>query len=141
MLSSSASAASAGTAASLCRSRSLGQDMLRRLSRDPLVVVCVLYLLLLIIVAIFPAFFATAPMTRPPSPTSLPRPARWWRRASWRGTRIHGGGQAGPRRLQPPCLRHAVSMSVAFLGVLISFLIGVSYGLFSGYSRPVLTTS
>ena len=137
MLSSSASAAAAGTVAPPRRSRSLGQDMLRRLSRDPLVVVCVLYLLLLIIVAIFPAFFATAPYDQTSFPDKFAAPGTvveagklaghtYWMGADKLGRDVYSRLVYGTR----------VSMSVAFLGALISFLIGVSYGLFSGYSRP-----
>ncbi len=43
------------------RSRSLLQDTLHRLFRDPLVVVCILYLAFLLVVALFPAVFAAAP--------------------------------------------------------------------------------
>jgi oligopeptide transport system permease protein len=138
MLSSSASTAGSGTAvAPSRRSRTLLQDTMRRLLRDPVVVVCMLYLLLLIIVAIFPSFFANAPYDQTSFPDKFAAPGTvvtegklaghtYWMGADKLGRDIYSRLVYGTR----------VSMAVAFLGAAISFLIGVSYGLFAGYSRP-----
>lgn len=138
MLSSSASsAAQAAAAAPQRRSRSLWQDMMRRLLRDPVVVICFLYLLLLIVVALVPSFFATAPYDQTSFPDKFAPPGTvvtegklaghtYWMGADKLGRDIYSRLVYGTR----------VSISVAFLGAAISFLIGVSYGLFAGYSRP-----
>jgi oligopeptide transport system permease protein len=119
------------------RPRSLLQDTLRRLTRDPVVVICLLYLGLLIVVALFPSFFATAPYDQTNFPDGFAPPGTvvtegklaghtYWMGADKLGRDIYSRLVYGTR----------VSMSVAFLGAGISFLIGVSYGLFAGYGRP-----
>jgi oligopeptide transport system permease protein len=137
MLTSSAGAAGVPTAAPQRRPRSLLQDTLRRLTRDPVVVLCLLYLGLLIVVALFPSFFATAPYDQTNFPDKFAAPGTvvtegklaghtYWMGADKLGRDIYSRLVYGTR----------VSISVAFLGAAISFLIGVSYGLFAGYSRP-----
>ena len=137
MVSSSAQAAGSRAAAPSRRSRTLWQDTLRRLLRDPVVVICVLYLALLIVVAIFPSFFATASYDQTSFPNNFAAPGTvvsegklaghtYWMGADKLGRDIYSRLVYGTR----------VSISVAFLGAAVSFLIGVSYGLFAGYSRP-----
>jgi ABC-type dipeptide/oligopeptide/nickel transport system permease subunit len=119
------------------RSRTLMQDTLRRLFRDPLVVVCILYLAFLLVVAFFPAAFATAPYDQTNFPDKFASPGTvvtegkmagltYWMGADKLGRDVYSRLVYGTR----------VSMAVAYLGAAISFLIGVSYGLFAGYSRP-----
>jgi oligopeptide transport system permease protein len=137
MLTSSAGASGVSTAAPQRRPRSLWQDTLRRLTRDPVVVICLLYLGLLIVVALFPSFFATAPYDQTSFPDKFAAPGTvvtegklaghtYWMGADKLGRDVYSRLVYGTR----------VSISVAFLGAGISFLIGVSYGLFAGYSRP-----
>jgi oligopeptide transport system permease protein len=138
MLTSSAPATGAPAAAVPQRkSRTLMQDTLRRLFRDPVVVIGILYLALLIVVAIFPSFFATTPYDQTNFPDKFAAPGTivtegklaghtYWMGADKLGRDIYSRLVYGTR----------VSMAVAFLGAAISFLIGVSYGLFAGYSHP-----
>lgn len=117
--------------------RTLWQDTLRRLFRDPVVVICVLYLALLLIIALFPSAFATAPYDQTNFPDKFAAPGTvvtegklagltYWMGADKLGRDIYSRLIYGTR----------ISMAVAYLGAAISFLIGVSYGLFAGYSRP-----
>jgi oligopeptide transport system permease protein len=138
MLTSSAPATGAPVAAAPQRkSRSLLGDTLRRLFRDPVVVLCVLYLALLIIVALFPSFFANAPYDQTNFPDKFAAPGTVVTEGKLAGhTYIMGADKLGRDVYSRLVYGTRVSMAVAFLGAAISFLIGVNYGLFAGYSRP-----
>ncbi len=136
MLTSSAQTAAAA-AAPQRRSRTLWQDTLQRLFRDPVVVICIAFLTLLIVIALFPSVFATAPYEQTNFPDKFAAPGAiaaggkleghtYWMGADKLGRDIYSRLIYGTR----------VSMAVAFLGAGISFLIGLSYGLVAGYSRP-----
>ncbi len=135
--SSAQTAAPALPAAPRRRARSLLQDTLHRLFKDPVVVVCILYLALLLVVALFPAFFATAPYDETNFPYKFASPGTvvadgkmagftYWMGADKLGRDVYSRLVYGTR----------VSMAVAYLGAAISFTIGTSYGLIAGYSRP-----
>lgn len=116
--------------------RSLWQDTLRRLFRDPLVVICILFLALLIIIAIMPAVFATVPYDLTNFPDKLVPPGTVVESGKMAGhTYIMGSDKLGRDIYSRLIYGTRVSMSVAFIGATVSFLIGVSYGLLAGYSR------
>lgn len=117
-------------------SRGLGRDMVRQLRRDPLVVICVLFLLLLIIVALFPAFFAPLPYDLTSFQDKLAPPGSIAAGDKLAGHRyILGADRLGRDMLSRLIYGTRVSIAVAFIGAGVSFLIGVAYGLISGYSR------
>ena len=110
--------------------------MVRQLRRDPLVVICVLFLLLLIIVALFPAFFAPLPYDLTSFQDKLAPPGSIASGDKLAGHRyILGADRLGRDMLSRLIYGTRVSIAVAFIGAGVSFLIGVTYGLISGYSR------
>lgn len=117
--------------------RSLLQDVLARLVRDPVVVVCILYLTLLVIVALAPSAFAPLSYETTSFPDKLAPPGAYATSEKLEGFRyLFGADRLGRDILSRLIYGTRVSMAVAFLGAGISFLIGLTYGLFSGYSRP-----
>ncbi len=124
-------------AASVARpSRSLLQDVMRRLLKDPVVVLCVLYLSVLIVVAINPSAFAPLSYETTSFPDKLVPPGAYATSEKLTGFRyLFGADRLGRDILSRLIYGTRVSMAVAFLGAGISFLIGVTYGLVAGYSR------
>jgi ABC-type dipeptide/oligopeptide/nickel transport system permease subunit len=117
--------------------RSLLRDVLARLIRDPVVVVCIFYLGLLIVVALAPAVFAPLSYETTSFPDKLAPPGAYATSEKLAGFRyIFGADRLGRDLLSRLIYGTRVSMAVAFLGAGISFLIGLTYGLVSGYSRP-----
>ena len=117
--------------------RSLLQDVIARLVRDPLVVVCILYLATLIVIAIFPAAFAPLSYEQTNFPDKLAPPLAYATTPKLEGFRyLMGADRLGRDVLSRLIYGTRVSMAVAFIGAGISFAIGLSYGLFAGFSRP-----
>jgi oligopeptide transport system permease protein len=117
--------------------RSLLQDVTARLIKDPLVVLCVLYLSLLIVVALAPGFFAPLSYETTSFPDKLAPPGAYATAEKMNGFRyILGSDRLGRDILSRLIYGTRVSIAVAFLGAGISFLIGLTYGLIAGYSRP-----
>lgn len=116
--------------------RSLWQDVLVQLLRDPLVVLCVLYLATLIVVAIHPVAFAPLSYETTSFPDKLAPPGAYATSEKLTGFRyLLGADRLGRDILSRLVYGTRVSIAVAFLGAGISFLIGVTYGLVAGYSR------
>ena len=123
-------------ATSTRRPRSLLQDVLARLARDPLVVICVLYLAMLIVVAIWPSAFAPLSYEETNFPDKLAPPLSYATTPKLEGFRyIMGADRLGRDVLSRLIYGTRVSMAVAFIGAGISFAIGLTYGLVAGYSR------
>jgi ABC-type dipeptide/oligopeptide/nickel transport system permease subunit len=117
------------------KTRTLWQDMLRRLGRDPLVVICALYLALLIVIAIMPEVFANEPYDLTNFPDKLAPPGTVVESGKMAGhTYWMGSDKLGRDVYSRLIWGTRVSMAVAFIGASVSFLLGVSYGLVSGYS-------
>ena len=117
-------------------SRGLWQDMAHQLVRDPLVVICTLFLLLLIAVALFPSLFAPLPYDLTSFGDKLAPPGSMATAEKLAGHRyILGADRLGRDMLSRLIFGTRVSIAVAFIGAGVSFLIGVSYGLISGYAR------
>lgn len=118
-------------------SRSLWQDSLRRLGRDPLVVICAAFIALLIVVAIAPSAFAPLPYDQTSFPDKLAPPGAVAEGPKLAGhVYVLGADRLGRDILSRLIYGTRVSIAVAFVGATVSFLIGVSFGLFAGYSRP-----
>lgn len=117
-------------------SRSLWQDSLRRLLRDPLVVICVLFIGLLIIVALFPSYFAPLSYEETSFPDKLAPPGSVATGEKLAGfVYVLGADRLGRDILSRIIYGTRISISVAFVGATVSFLIGVTYGLWAGYAR------
>lgn len=116
------------------QSRTLWQDAVRRLRRDPLVMLCLVYLAAMIVVAAAPQVFAPLPYDQvsfsdkfaPPGSTASDKLEGHVYRL--------GADRLGRDVLSRLIYGTRVSILVAFMGAGISFLIGVTYGLISGYS-------
>ena len=110
--------------------------MAHQLVRDPLVVICTLFLLLLIAVALFPSLFAPLPYDLTSFGDKLAPPGAMATAEKLAGHRyILGADRLGRDMLSRLIFGTRVSIAVAFIGAGVSFLIGVSYGLISGYAR------
>ena len=120
-------------------SRGLWQDMFRKLARDPLVVICTLFLLLLIVIALFPTLFAPLPYALTSFQDKLALPGSVATAEKLNGHQyILGADRLGRDMLSRLIFGTRVSIAVAFIGAGVSFLIGVTYGLLSGYARPTI---
>jgi oligopeptide transport system permease protein len=127
----------ATTSLSIRAPRSLLQDVLARLFKDPVVVLCVLYLTVLVVVAINPSAFAPLSYETTSFPDKLAPPGAYATSEKLAGFRyLFGADRLGRDIFSRLIYGTRVSMAVAFLGAGISFLIGLTYGLVSGYSRP-----
>lgn len=137
MSTNSANAGVAGTAGiSLAprKSRTLMQDTFAILLRDPLVFICVAYLILLLVVALFPDFFAPLPFAETSFPDKLATPGSVATSEKMDGhVYIMGADRLGRDILSRIIYGTRVSMAVALVGAGVSFVIGVAYGLLSGY--------
>jgi ABC-type dipeptide/oligopeptide/nickel transport system permease subunit len=119
------------------RSRTLWQDALVRLGKDPLVVVCLLYLGLLITLALAPQRFAPLSYEKASFSDKLAPPGALAGDEKLAGHRYWlGADRLGRDILSRLIFGTRVSIFVAFVGAGISFVIGVAYGLLSGYSSP-----
>ncbi len=118
------------------RSRGLWQDMFHKLLRDPLVVICTVFLLSLIVISLFPAVFAPLPYDLTSFGDKLAKPGSIATAEKLAGHRyILGADRLGRDMLSRMIFGTRVSIAVAFIGAGVSFLIGVTYGLISGYAR------
>ena len=116
-------------------SRSLLQDVIRRLTRDPVVVICILYLILLTVVAITPSTFAPLSYEETNFPDKLAPPLSYATTPKLEGFRyLMGADRLGRDVFSRLIYGTRVSMAVAFIGAGISFVIGLTYGLTAGYS-------
>jgi len=119
------------------RPRTLWQDTTRRLVRDPIVLLCLLYLTGLVIVAFAPAFFAPLSYEQTSFSDKLADPGTVAQDAKLAGHRyLLGSDRLGRDILSRLLYGTRVSIFVALMGAGISFVIGVTYGLVAGYSSP-----
>ena len=117
-------------------SRSLWQDSLRRLARDPVVVISTAYIVLLIVLALFPSVFAPLSYDQTSFPDKLAPPGAVATGPKLAGhVYVLGADRLGRDILSRIIYGTRVSISVAFVGATVSFLIGVSFGLIAGYSH------
>ncbi|MEZ4869951.1 MAG: ABC transporter permease [Caldilineaceae bacterium] len=115
--------------------RTLWQDARRRLLRDPLVLLCLLYLLVLGVVALAPARFAPLSYEQASFSDKLATPGAVASADKLAGHRyLLGADRLGRDLLSRLIFGTRVSMSVALMGAGISFALGVAYGLVAGYS-------
>lgn len=116
------------------KSRTLWNDTLRRLIKDPVVAICMVYLLFLLVIALAPARFAPLSYDQTSFPDKLAPPGSYATGEKLAGHRyILGADRLGRDILSRLIYGTRVSMSVALMGAGISFIIGVSYGLLAGY--------
>jgi oligopeptide transport system permease protein len=118
------------------QSRTLWQDALQRLVKDPLVVFCSLYLSALIVIAIAPQQFAPLPYDQASFSDKLALPGALASDKLAGHRYLLGADRLGRDMLSRLIYGTRVSIFVAFMGAGISFLIGVVYGLLAGYSSP-----
>jgi oligopeptide transport system permease protein len=117
-------------------SRTLWQDALHRLIKDPLVVLCSLYLIALIVVAIAPQQFAPLPYDQASFSDKLAAPGALAGDKLAGHRYLLGADRLGRDMLSRLIYGTRVSIFVAFMGAGISFLLGVVYGLLAGYGSP-----
>jgi len=119
------------------RSRTLWQDTTRRLARDPLVFICLLYLTALLIMAFIPARLAPLSYEQTSFSDKLASPGTIAKDPKLGGHRyLLGSDRLGRDILSRLIYGARISILVALMGAGISFVIGVSYGLVAGYSSP-----
>lgn len=119
------------------RTRSLWADTMRYLLADRLVLVCIVFIACLVVLSIFPAFIAPLSYDQTSFPDKLASPGAIATGPKLAGHRyLLGADRLGRDILSRLIYGTRVSISVALIGAAISFLIGVSYGLLSGYSSP-----
>lgn len=115
--------------------RTLWQDAFRRLTRDPLVILCALYLFLLLVVALAPDRFAPLPYEEASFSDKLAVPGALAGAEKLAGHRyLLGADRLGRDILSRLIYGTRVSITVALMGAGISFLIGITYGLIAGFS-------
>ena len=120
-------------------SRTLWQDAFRRLARDPLVILCALYLALLLAVALAPARFAPLPYEEASFSDKLALPGTVAGAEKLVGHRyVLGADRLGRDILSRLIYGTRVSMTVALMGAGISFLLGITYGLIAGFSSAAV---
>jgi ABC-type dipeptide/oligopeptide/nickel transport system permease subunit len=121
------------------RTRGLWRDTIRYLLRDKLVVACVLFIGLLVVLSLFPGQIAPLSYDETSFPDKLAPPGTVASAEKLAGhCYLLGSDRLGRDILSRLIYGTRVSIAVAFIGAGISFLIGVSYGLISGYSSPKL---
>lgn len=119
------------------RARGLWRDTLRHLLRDPLVVACMAFIGLLVVVALLPDQIAPLSYDQTSFQDKLLEPGSMATSQKLAGHRYWlGSDRLGRDILSRLIYGTRISIAVAFVGAAVSFLIGVSYGLFSGYSSP-----
>ena len=115
--------------------RTLWQDAWRRLARDPLVIICLLYLLALLLIAFAPGLFAPLPYDQASFSDKLATPGTVAGAEKLAGHQYWlGADRLGRDILSRLLYGTRVSMAVALMGAGISFLIGIAYGLIAGFS-------
>lgn len=115
--------------------RTLWQDAWRRLLRDPLVILCLLYLLTLLLIALAPDRFAPLPYDQASFSDKVALPGAIAGADKMAGHRyLLGADRLGRDIWSRLIYGTRVSMTVALMGAGISFLIGIAYGLIAGYS-------
>lgn len=116
------------------KSRTLFQDTAAALYKDPFVLICLAYLVLLLVVALFPGFFAPLPYAETSFPDKLAPPGAVATSPKMDDhVYILGADRLGRDILSRIIYGTRVSMAVALVGAGVSFVIGVAYGLFAGY--------
>ena len=121
------------------RLRTLWQDAARRLVHDPLVIVCTLYLLALLVVALAPSQFAPLSYEQTSFSDKLSPPGRVAGDAKMAGHLYRfGSDKLGRDILSRILYGTRVSIFVALMGAGISFVLGVTYGLVAGFSSPAV---
>ncbi len=119
------------------RTRGLWRDTIRYLLKDPLVLACALFIVLLVIVSIVPDSLAPLSYDQISFQDKLLSPGSIATAEKLAGHRYWLGSDRLGRDILSRLIYGArISMAVAFIGATVSFLIGVGYGLISGYSRP-----
>ncbi len=119
------------------RTRGLWRDTIRYLLKDKLVLLCVLFIGVLVFVSIFPDQIAPLSYDETSFPDKLAPPGSVATAEKLEGHRyLLGSDRLGRDILSRLIYGTRVSIAVAFIGAAISFLIGVSYGMISGYSSP-----
>ncbi|MBS1254181.1 MAG: Oligopeptide transport system permease protein OppC [Anaerolineales bacterium] len=117
------------------RTRGLWRDTARYLLHDPLVVACVLYIATLVVVSVFPDTIAPLSYEQTSFRDKLLSPGSIATSEKLAGHRfLLGSDRLGRDILSRLVYGTRVSIAVAFIGSAVSFLIGVGYGLVSGYS-------
>jgi len=117
------------------KTRGLWRDTFRYLLKDPLVVICVIFIGLLVIVSIFPDMIAPLSYDQTSFQDKLASPGEIATAEKLQGHKYWlGADRLGRDILSRLIYGTRISIAVAFVGAGVSFLIGVSYGLFSGYS-------
>lgn len=120
-------------------SRTLWQDARRRPVRDPLVLLCVLYLALLVVVAVAPERFAPLPYEAASFSDKLAGPGTVAGAEKLAGHRyLLGADRLGRDILSRLIYGTRVSMTVALMGAGISFVLGITYGLIAGFSSAAV---
>ncbi|MEZ4731988.1 MAG: hypothetical protein R3E79_33135 [Caldilineaceae bacterium] len=115
--------------------RTLWQDAFRRLTSDPLVILCALYLLLLLVVALAPDRFAPLSYEEASFSDKLAVPGALAGAEKLAGHRyLLGADRLGRDILSRLIYGTRVSITVALMGAGISFFIGITYGLIAGFS-------
>jgi oligopeptide transport system permease protein len=108
---------------------------MRYLLRDRLVLVCALFVGVLVIISIFPEQIAPLSYDQTSFPDKLATPGTVAAAEKLAGFRyLLGSDRLGRDILSRLIYGTRISIAVAFTGAVISLLIGVSYGLISGYS-------
>lgn len=116
------------------RSRSLWQDGLRQLRRDPVVVICVLYLVMLVVIALAPQVFAPVSYEQTDFAEKLQPPGTLATTGKLAGhVYWFGSDKLGRDILSRLIYGTRISMAVAVVGAAISFVLGVTYGMIAGY--------
>lgn len=119
------------------RARGLWRDTIKHLLRDPLVVACVIFIGVLVILSLFPSQIAPLGYEETSFQDKLLGPGSMATSEKLAGHRYwFGSDRLGRDILSRLIFGTRISIAVAFVGAAVSFLIGVTYGLFSGYSSP-----
>jgi ABC-type dipeptide/oligopeptide/nickel transport system permease subunit len=117
------------------RTRGLWRDTLRYLLKDRLVLLCVLFVGILVVVSVFPGQIAPLSYEETSFPDKLATPGTVVAAGKLAGHRyLLGSDRLGRDILSRLVYGTRISIAVAFIGAMVSLLIGVSYGLISGYA-------
>jgi ABC-type dipeptide/oligopeptide/nickel transport system permease subunit len=119
------------------RTRGLWRDTLRYLLKDRLVLLCVLFVGILVVVSLFPDRIAPLSYEQTSFSDKLAPPGTLATAEKLAGHRyLLGSDRLGRDILSRLIYGTRISIAVAFIGAMVSLLIGVSYGLISGYASP-----
>jgi len=123
----------------LRRTRTLWQDAMRRLRRDPLVIACLIYMAVLFVVALAPAAIAPLSYEQTSFSDKLSSPGAVANDPKMAGHRyLFGSDKLGRDIFSRIIYGTRVSIFVALMGATISFVLGVGYGLIAGFSSPAV---